>query len=71
MRYFTFVQPLDDSGAPEYVTMSEEDVRKEYYPYWYDKMCHKYGKSHVDEHYCFEDCLDDWKIVHWAVESET
>lgn len=70
MRYFTFVQPLDNSSEPEYVTMSEEDIRKEYYPYWYDKMCHKYGKEHVDQHYSFEECLEDWKVIHWAVESE-
>ncbi len=48
--------------------MSEEEIRKEYYPYWYKKMCEKYEQSYVDEHYCFEDCLEDWVIVHWAWE---
>lgn len=66
MRYYTFVQPVNEAGDPEYITMSEEDVRKEYYPYWYDKMCEKFGKEHVDTNYCFEDCLEDWRIVHWA-----
>jgi len=68
MRYFTFVQPKDDSNEPEYVTLSEEDIRKEYYPYWYEKMCEKYGKEHVDATYTFEDCLYDWQVVHWATE---
>lgn len=48
--------------------MSEDDIRKEYYPYWYEKMCDKYEQAYVDENYSFEDCLEDWKIVHWAWE---
>jgi hypothetical protein len=70
MRYFTFVQPQGEASAPEYVTMSEDEIRKEYYPYWYGKMCEKYEQSYVDEHYCFEDCLEDWKIIHWAREAK-
>ena len=68
MRYFTIVQPKGETAEPEYVTLSEEDIRKEYYSYWYKKMCEKYEQSYVDEHYCFQDCLDDWKIIHWAQE---
>jgi hypothetical protein len=70
MRYFTFVQPKGETSEPEYVTMSEEDIRKEYYPYWYKKMCEKYEQSYVDEHHCFEDCLEDWVIIHWAQEEK-
>lgn len=66
MRYWTFVQPTDDSGESEYVTMSEDEIRKEYWPYWYGKMCEKFGKDTVDKDYSFEDCLVDWEIVHWA-----
>lgn len=68
MRYFTFVQCKGETSEPEYVTMSEDDIRKEYYPYWYRKMCEKYEQSYVDEHYSFPDCLDDWITVHWASE---
>lgn len=70
MRYFTFVQPVNDAGDPEYVTMSEQDIWKEYYPYWYEKMCDMYEQAYVDENYSFEDCLEDWIIVHWAWESK-
>jgi hypothetical protein len=31
-------------------------------------MCEKYGKEIVDANYSFEDCLDDWIVVHWAWE---
>ena len=68
MRYFTFNEFYGDTGTT--VTISEEDIRKEYYPYWYEQMCKKYGKDHVDENYTFEDCLMDWSIIHWAWESD-
>lgn len=66
MRYFSFNE-FDESGG-SVVTMSEEEVRKEYWPYWYEKMCQKYEQSYIDEHYSFEDCLEDWITVHWAWE---
>lgn len=69
MRYYTFVQPINELGDPEYITMSEDEIRKEYYPWWYRKMCEKFGKEHVDSTYSFEDCLEDWITVHWAWES--
>lgn len=66
MRYFSFHE--FSNFGDHIVTLSEDEVRKDYWPYWYEKMCNKYGKTHVDELYTFEDCLDDWKIVHWAWE---
>jgi hypothetical protein len=66
MRYYSFAYPVDGEACVE--TMSEEDIRKEYYTWWYDKMCEKYGKEHVDATYSFEECLEDWVVVHWAWE---
>lgn len=70
MRYYTWVEPGDDGVSPVYHTMSEEDIRKEYYPWWYGRMCEKYGKEVVDSNYSFEDCLEDFMVVHWAEVSE-
>lgn len=66
MRYYSYNEynPDDD----DVVTLSEEDIRKTYYPYWYGKMCEKFGKEHVDKTYSFEDCLCDWIVVNWAWE---
>lgn len=50
-------------------TLSEEEILSEYWDYWYDRMCKKFGKEHVDANYCRQDCIDDWIIVHWAWES--
>jgi hypothetical protein len=70
MRYFCYNEYTEDPNANSVVTVSEEDVRRDYYPFWYDKMCKKYGKEHVDKTYSFEDCLDDWIVVNWAWESK-
>ena len=65
MRYYTYVQP-SESGDTEYITLSENDIRRDWYPYWYKCMCDKYEQSYVDENYSFEDCLDDFCTVNWA-----
>lgn len=65
MRYFNYNEP-DELGDPVQFVVSEEDIRRDYYPIWYENMCRKYGKEHVDEVYSFEECLEDWTAVHWA-----
>ncbi len=67
MRYYS-TSTLDELGNDMIETLSEDDIRKQYYHYWYGKMCEKFGKDHVDATYCFEDCLVDWIVVHWAWE---
>ena len=67
MRYFCYNE-LVEEGEDPVVTVSEDDIHKNYYPYWYDGMCKKFGKEYVDETYSFEDCLDDWIVVNWAWE---
>lgn len=71
MRYFCCYRYTENPSSDDYVvTKSEEDIRKEFYPYWYDKMCAKFGKEHVDATYSFEDCLQDWIVVNWGWESK-
>lgn len=66
MRYYSYNE-YDENGG-HVVTKSEDEIRAEYYPYWRTKMIEKFGKAHFDITYCFEDCLDDWKIINWAWE---
>ena len=67
MRYFSYNTFKTDPSIDSYVeTVSEEEIRKDYYPWWYEKMCKKYGKEHVDETYSFEECLEDWCTVNYA-----
>lgn len=70
-RYFSYNEydpesPLSDENGGYIVTLSEEKIRQEYYPWWYEQMCKKFGKEKVDETYTFEDCLEDWIVVNWA-----
>lgn len=67
MKYYSYNEYITDPLLDNHVvTVSEEDIRRDYYPYWYKRMCDKYGKDHVDKTYSFEDCLDDWVVVNWA-----
>lgn len=68
VRFFSFEEFDGETGWVS--TVSEIEIKETYYPYWYDKMCQKYGKEHVDANYTFEHCLEDWKTVHWAWEVE-
>lgn len=75
MRYFSYNEydpdhPLANETGGYVVTMSESEIRKTYWPYWYERMCKKFGKTEVDAKFTFEDCLDDWVITNWAWESK-
>ena len=75
MRYYSYNEydpdsPIADDGGGYVVTLSEDDIRKNYYPYWYKKMCEKFEQSYVDQNYSFEDCLSDWIVINWAWESK-
>jgi hypothetical protein len=70
VRYFSYNDYAEDPSTDNYVvTVSEEDIRRDYYPWWYERMVHKYSKAHVDATYAFEDCLYDWIVANWAWES--
>ena len=64
MRVFKYNEYEDTE--PRLIT--EQEIRVEYWPYWYERMCKKFGKQEVDNKFTFEDCLDDWVIVNWAWE---
>ena len=63
MRCFAVNEP-DDNGNPTTIVISEEMIRELYYPYWLKRMQIKFGP---DNTYSFEDCLDEWIVVNWAI----
>jgi hypothetical protein len=70
MKYYTYVQPVSSHDVtPMYITLSEEEILKEYWDYWYERMCYKFGKDIVDSKYSTTDCIEDWIISTWAWES--
>lgn len=68
MKLWTVHYP-DDNGKDITETLSEDDILNKYWDYWYDKMCNKFGKDIVDSNYTKQDCIDDWIVINWAVES--
>lgn len=70
MRYFCYNEPVfDEVGrlvGNEVITVSEDDIRRDYYPYWLERVTKKYGPNHP---YTFADCVDDYVIGNWAWES--
>jgi hypothetical protein len=67
MRYYSYCEYNENDPALDIeVTVSEQEIRDVYWPYWYNRMCVRFGRQTVDEKYTFEDCLDDWIVVNWA-----
>jgi hypothetical protein len=65
MRYFAWVEPGDNDEPIEH-ELSESDVLEQYYPYWCEQM-RKVGRAHLISP---EACLEDFAVVHWAVETQ-
>lgn len=71
MRYYSY-NHLAESETKEttnVVTLSEQEILDQFYDFWYERMCKKYGKGHVDENYGPQECIEDWVVVNWAWES--
>lgn len=69
MKYWSISYP-DENDNDVVETLSEDEIIKQYWDYWYGKMCEKYSKEHVDENYTKQNCIDDWTILHWAWQSD-
>jgi hypothetical protein len=71
MRYFCYMQTGGERGETyEVVTLSEEEIREEYYADWFAMMRRKYTIEQMEQGFCFEDFLDDWIVVNRAWESK-
>ena len=68
MKYYSYDEYSEE--GPVIITKSEQEIIDEYYDFWYDRMCKKFGKEHVDANYAKQDCIDDWVVTHWAWEIE-
>ena len=63
MRYWMICYP-GEHGQHVQETFSEEQIIKSYYSYWIHKMVEANKHELITE----ENCIEDWKIVHWAEE---
>lgn len=65
MKYYTIVFP-GEFGQHVQETWSEEQILRSYYSYWVGKMIENVPNPDLNT----ELCLDDWKTVHWATETD-
>jgi hypothetical protein len=61
MRIFEICYPVD---GDEVEIVTDEDIRQQYYPYWCGKMIQNVPNPDLS----IENCIEDWCVVHWAVE---
>lgn len=64
MKYYS-ISYLNESNEDVTETLSEEQILETYWDYWCGRMTQT-GKD--PEVHTFQDCIDDWRVVHWAVE---
>jgi hypothetical protein len=64
MRYWTISFP-GECGQHVVETWSEEQILKSYYGHWMLKMC----EANLHDQISNEKCIEDWCIVHWAIET--
>ena len=65
MKYWTIVFP-GEHGQHVQETWDEEQIISSYYKYWSGKMF-KIGKGSLVSK---SNCIDDWKVIHWATETD-
>lgn len=67
MKHWTINYP-DENGNDVVETLSEDEIIAQYYPYWEGRMIKKFGQEEFDKTWSKKDCIEDWIVVHWAVE---
>jgi hypothetical protein len=65
MKYWTIVFP-GEFGQHVQETWNEDQILKSYYPYWCGMMVQNVAAPDLDP----KRCIDDWCVVHWAVETD-
>lgn len=66
MRFWRYVEP-GENDEPVFHTFSEDEILREYKPYWETLM----RKVHKEDLINDQNCLEDWIVVHWAWEVES
>jgi hypothetical protein len=65
MKYYTISFP-GEFGQHVVETWSEQQILKAYYPHWFHKMSEANLHSEISN----ENCIDDWCVIHWAIETD-
>ncbi len=63
MKLYEIAYP-DENGDDITEILTEDEIISYYYPYWSTKMLMNCPTEPISR----ERCIEDWCIVHWAVE---
>lgn len=63
MKYYSYVEPIDDEMHPATIVMSEKEILAEYYDYWCERMRSVGKEDEISE----QKCIEDWCVIHWAI----
>lgn len=73
MKRYTWQEPHFDEDlnylGPITIIWSEQQILESYWNWWKNAMIAKYGEGH--ELITEENCIEDFVVVHWAVEVES
>lgn len=70
MKYYSYNTWITQPSDSCVITLSEEEILKEYYDYWQERMIAKFGKEHFEANYSEKDCIEEWVVVNWAWEAD-
>lgn len=65
MKYYTIIYP-GEFGQHIQETFSEEQILKSYWEYWKGRMQSVNRHELINEN----NCIEDWKVEHWAEETD-
>lgn len=65
MKYYSIVFP-GEFGQHVQETWSEDQIIKSYYTHWSTKMIQNVEDPDLSR----ENCIEDWCVVHWAMETD-
>lgn len=65
MKFWTIQYP-GEHGQHVQETFSEDQIIASYFEYWKSKMI----KVNKQDLITFENCIEDWKVIHWAIETD-
>lgn len=68
MRYWSYNEMTEDGFGNEVITLSEDEIIQQFFPYWDKKMIEKFGPDY-QQNWSIQDCIDDWVVINWAWES--
>jgi hypothetical protein len=59
MRYISY-----ENSDGETITLSEDEIRENFFPQWKRKMLVKYDNEYFEKTFSFEECLNDFIVEH-------